>query len=154
MRLPSKALAVQEDMTADCCICYAYRLPSGNPAAPGSDAAGGDSPTPRRGTSCKGFTSVTNACPELSVLLAAIPAFLHSLGLKNTRHSSEAQQRALHGFAGEVPDEACPNARCGRPFHRRCLLEWLLAVSTSRRSFNTVFGVCPYCSQPVTARIV
>ena len=78
MRLPSKALAAQEDMTADCCICYTYRLPSGNPAAPGSDAAGGNSPTLRRGTSCKGFASVTNACPELSVLLAAIPAFLRS----------------------------------------------------------------------------
>ena len=40
MKLPSKALAAEEDITADCCICYAYRLPTGNPAAPGVDTIG------------------------------------------------------------------------------------------------------------------
>lgn len=48
-----------------------------------------------------------------------------------------------------VPDVICENGKCGRPFHRSCLFEWLKALPTSRTSFNTVFGSCPYCSEPL-----
>ncbi len=27
--------------------------------------------------------------------------------------------------AGDTPDINCDNAACGKPFHRRCLVEWL-----------------------------
>ena len=47
----------------------------------------------------------------------------------------------------------CPNPKCARPYHGRCLREWLLSVSTSRQSFRTIFGDCPYCSQPITVTV-
>ena len=52
--------------------------------------------------------------------------------------------------AGETPDASCPNPQCARPYHARCLREWLLSVSTSRKSFGVIFGECPYCSSPIT----
>ncbi len=52
---------------------------------------------------------------------------------------------------GAFPDRVCENARCGRPFHRACLYEWLKSLPSSRQSFNTVFGVCPYCSTAITS---
>ena len=44
-----------------------------------------------------------------------------------------------------MPDQVCPNAQCGKMFHKNCLVEWLRAVPSSRRSFGTIFGSCPYC---------
>ncbi|PSC68290.1 E3 ubiquitin-ligase FANCL [Micractinium conductrix] len=53
---------------------------------------------------------------------------------------------------GEAPDVNCDNAACGKPFHRRCLVEWLNSDQTTRQSFNTLFGACPYCSAPITVK--
>ena len=44
-----------------------------------------------------------------------------------------------------LPDQVCPNAHCGKMFHKHCLVEWLHAVPSSRSSFGTIFGSCPYC---------
>ena len=55
--------------------------------------------------------------------------------------------------AGEAPDVNCDNANCGKPFHRRCLVEWLNADTSTRQSFNTLFGACPYCSAPITVKV-
>jgi E3 ubiquitin-protein ligase FANCL len=52
-----------------------------------------------------------------------------------------------------VPDSACDNDKCARSFHRSCLYEWLKSLPTSRHSFDTVFGTCPYCSEPITSTI-
>lgn len=55
-------------------------------------------------------------------------------------------------LADATPDRVCDNPKCARPFHRQCLFEWLKGVPTSMpQSFNTVFGACPYCSEPITA---
>ncbi|KAK9907449.1 hypothetical protein WJX75_003949 [Coccomyxa subellipsoidea] len=89
MKLPTRATSAPDDISGDCCICYAYRLPT-EPAVGGAASL------------------------------------------------------------GEAPDQSCGNPRCARPFHGRCLREWLQALPTSRRSFNTIFGECPYCSQPIT----
>jgi E3 ubiquitin-protein ligase FANCL len=51
-----------------------------------------------------------------------------------------------------IPDRACENAKCGKTFHRTCLFEWLRAIPTSRQSFNTIFGQCPYCSESINAK--
>lgn len=53
-----------------------------------------------------------------------------------------------------IPDKACDDSRCGQPFHSLCLYEWLRALSSSRQSFNMVFGECPYCSKPITVKMV
>ncbi|KAF8061347.1 Fancl [Scenedesmus sp. PABB004] len=49
------------------------------------------------------------------------------------------------GELGEAPSVSCPGAACGRAFHGRCLAEWLGALPTSRRVFDTLFGSCPFC---------
>jgi len=54
------------------------------------------------------------------------------------------------GEQGEMPDRMCDNAKCGRPYHRACLVEWLRAIPNTQQSFNTLFGKCPYCQSPIT----
>jgi len=49
-----------------------------------------------------------------------------------------------------LPDKTCDNPKCARPFHRNCLYEWLKGLTTSRQSFDTIFGTCPYCSNPIS----
>ncbi|KTF90219.1 hypothetical protein cypCar_00027038, partial [Cyprinus carpio] len=53
-----------------------------------------------------------------------------------------------------IPDQVCNDPRCGQPFHQACLYEWLRGLPTSRQSFNIVFGECPYCSKPITVKMV
>lgn len=52
-----------------------------------------------------------------------------------------------------IPDQSCENPHCARSFHRQCLYEWLKALPSTRSSFDTAFGNCPYCSHPITSRI-
>jgi hypothetical protein len=77
---------------------------------------------------------------------------------------------------GEPPSKACDNPRCAQPFHAACLGEvrpmprwraapswltrppcvcvcvcvhaqWLRALPTTRQSYQTLFGACPYCNE-------
>ncbi|GAB4817921.1 hypothetical protein N2152v2_004967 [Parachlorella kessleri] len=64
------------------------------------------------------------------------------------------QPDAEAGAEGEAPDINCSNASCAKPFHRQCLVEWLNADTATRSSFNTLFGACPYCSDPITVRVL
>eukprot|EP00887_Chlorella_sp_A99_P005452 scaffold1.g5452.t1 len=54
---------------------------------------------------------------------------------------------------GDVPDIACANPHCAKPYHRVCLVEWLNADTSTRTSLNTLFGACPFCSEAITVRI-
>lgn len=53
----------------------------------------------------------------------------------------------------ELPNEVCNDVRCRQAFHHACLYEWLRSAGC-RQSFNTVFGECPYCSQPITVKML
>ena len=55
---------------------------------------------------------------------------------------------------GETPDQVCDNPHCSQPFHCACLCEWLRSLPSSRQSFNVLFGDCPFCSKPITVKIV
>ena len=57
-----------------------------------------------------------------------------------------------YSLDGAIPAVVCDNAHCARPFHSACLLEWLRSLPDARSSFDTVFGTCPYCSEPITAK--
>jgi E3 ubiquitin-protein ligase FANCL len=54
---------------------------------------------------------------------------------------------------GDTPNQVCPNARCGRVYHHSCLHDWLQSLPTSRNSFGTLFGECPYCQDPISTRL-
>ncbi|TDH71963.1 hypothetical protein CCR75_004444 [Bremia lactucae] len=51
-----------------------------------------------------------------------------------------------------IPDRQCENLKCNRPFHAKCLFDWLRALPTSRLSFYTVFGECPYCREAISTK--
>lgn len=57
--------------------------------------------------------------------------------------------------SGETPDRVCDSTRCGQPFHSYpCLLEWLQSNVNKRVSFDSVTGECPYCSSPITIKLL
>ncbi|GJJ78050.1 E3 ubiquitin-protein ligase FANCL [Entomortierella parvispora] len=56
-------------------------------------------------------------------------------------------------YDGQVPDQLCSHAKCQQPFHKVCLYEWLRSVHTTRQSFQTLFGLCPYCSETITTTV-
>ncbi|KAG0053592.1 hypothetical protein BGZ83_000802 [Gryganskiella cystojenkinii] len=56
-------------------------------------------------------------------------------------------------FDGQIPDQLCSHAKCQQPFHKVCLYEWLRSAHTTRQSFQTLFGLCPYCSETITTTV-
>ena len=47
----------------------------------------------------------------------------------------------------------CENPKCARPFHNVCLEKWLTSLPTSRVSFDTMIGSCPYCKDPIAGQM-
>jgi E3 ubiquitin-protein ligase FANCL len=52
-----------------------------------------------------------------------------------------------------IPDQVCSNPKCCKNFHTSCLVDWLQALPSSKTSFGTLFGSCPYCHEPMTVRL-
>jgi len=48
---------------------------------------------------------------------------------------------------GVSPNYHCAN--CHRPFHRSCLIEWLLSLPTTQSAFNQLYGTCIYCQEKI-----
>lgn len=59
----------------------------------------------------------------------------------------------LKGHSGAQPDYICDNSNCNRVFHTICLKDWLCSITTTRQSFDILFGNCPYCSDPVAVKV-
>ncbi|KAL8472833.1 hypothetical protein ACS0TY_029887 [Phlomoides rotata] len=55
--------------------------------------------------------------------------------------------------SGTSTDYACENGNCKQVFHSVCLSDWLLSITTTRQSFDVLFGNCPYCSDPIAVKI-
>ncbi|GLT44231.1 hypothetical protein SLA2020_181410 [Shorea laevis] len=55
--------------------------------------------------------------------------------------------------SGSGTDYMCENTNCNRAFHSMCLVDWLHSITTTRQSFNVLFGNCPYCSEPVAVKL-
>ncbi|XP_062101357.1 uncharacterized protein LOC133807187 isoform X2 [Humulus lupulus] len=54
--------------------------------------------------------------------------------------------------SGSGTDYMCENTSCHKAFHSICLGDWLRSITTTRQSFNVLFGNCPYCSEPVAVK--
>ncbi|KAJ8663669.1 hypothetical protein O0I10_000917 [Lichtheimia ornata] len=52
------------------------------------------------------------------------------------------------------PDVVCTNDQCNRGFHPSCLYEWLRSNPKTTRSFNVLFGNCPYCNEKITIKAI
>lgn len=39
-----------------------------------------------------------------------------------------------------LPDKQCKNAKCSQPYHYKCLFEWLRSLTTTKKSFNYLYG--------------
>ncbi|XP_010245636.1 PREDICTED: E3 ubiquitin-protein ligase FANCL isoform X2 [Nelumbo nucifera] len=59
----------------------------------------------------------------------------------------------LGARSGSGPDYACENIKCCKAFHSVCLADWLRSITTTRQSFDVLFGNCPYCSEPVAVKV-
>lgn len=56
--------------------------------------------------------------------------------------------------SGSSTDYTCENNNCSRAFHSVCLRDWLRSITTTRQSFDVLFGNCPYCSSPVAVKFI
>ncbi|GER28202.1 zinc ion binding [Striga asiatica] len=84
----------------------------------------------------------------------------------------------LGAKSGSATDYRCENGSCNRAFHIVCIVDWLRSITTTRqyvmfftsfyfqilvcgqtleeissRSFDVLFGNCPYCSDPIAVKI-
>ncbi|KAJ0039643.1 hypothetical protein Pint_27822 [Pistacia integerrima] len=59
----------------------------------------------------------------------------------------------LGAKSGCGTDYKCDNTSCSRAFHSVCLADWLRSITTTRQSYDVLFGNCPYCSEPVAVKI-
>ncbi|XP_070012070.1 uncharacterized protein [Nicotiana sylvestris] len=59
----------------------------------------------------------------------------------------------LGAKSGSGTDCTCENNSCSRAFHSVCLGDWLSSITTTRQSFDVLFGNCPYCSDPIAVKI-
>ncbi|KAL0377950.1 UNVERIFIED_CONTAM: E3 ubiquitin-protein ligase FANCL [Sesamum radiatum] len=59
----------------------------------------------------------------------------------------------LGAKSGSATDYTCENGNCNRAFHCVCLGDWLRSITTTRQSFDVLFGNCPYCSDPIAVKI-
>ncbi|XWS41719.1 hypothetical protein CRYUN_Cryun17cG0106900 [Craigia yunnanensis] len=55
--------------------------------------------------------------------------------------------------SGSATDYTCENNNCSKAYHSMCLVDWLRSITTTRQSFNVLFGHCPYCSEPIAIKI-
>eukprot|EP01133_Synstelium_polycarpum_P020469 gene20469-24562_t len=53
---------------------------------------------------------------------------------------------------GGIPDIICNNSKCSKQFHSNCLFQWLRDLPNVNFSFNTLFGTCPYCRDPISVK--
>ncbi|KAJ4714655.1 E3 ubiquitin-protein ligase FANCL-like [Melia azedarach] len=59
----------------------------------------------------------------------------------------------LGANSGSGTNYTCDNASCSKAFHNICLGDWLRSITTTRQSYDVLFGNCPYCSEPVAVKI-
>ena len=128
---PSKAAAQSDDISVECGICYAYELQRTDAAA--SAAGAGAAASAAALAAGGGEAMATDAAGG---------------------GGGSANAHAKDSASALIPNFACQNARCGRPFHRACLQLWLQALPSTRRSFDTMFGKCPYCSAALSLSAV
>ncbi|GBG25975.1 E3 ubiquitin-protein ligase FANCL [Hondaea fermentalgiana] len=63
---------------------------------------------------------------------------------------TRANGAQAHAVDSVLPDCVCPNPKCSRGFHPVCLRDWFQSLPSTRHTFDTMFGSCPYCAGPMS----
>jgi hypothetical protein len=128
----------QDDISANCIICYNYRLPHGTymtylyHCLMDYDSFWGH----LENYLWLPYNSV--AIFYLSFALSASENFGQTYWSKVILLSPSFMELYVGtgdwvSKEGLVPDRVCDNGSCGRPFHSACLVEWLRAIPTTRQ---------------------
>ncbi|KAK3149482.1 hypothetical protein QOZ80_3AG0217980 [Eleusine coracana subsp. coracana] len=72
-------------------------------------------------------------------------------GICYAKHLPVDDELGIH--SGCATDYTCENSSCSRAFHSFCLRDWLRSITTTRQSYDVLFGNCPYCSDPVAVKV-
>ena len=77
-----------------------------------------------------------------------------SAATSNDMMTSSSTTAAPDPTAGQLifPEVHCDNSKCGRVYHHCCLVDWLKSLPSTRISFHTLFGSCPYCQEPLCVK--
>ena len=83
---------------------------------------------------------------------------LNAVGTTNANGHASSTSSSGNASSGSTPSNAipevvCSNARCSRSFHSSCLSEWLRGLPNASRSFETLFGHCPYCFEAISVKV-
>ena len=77
----------------------------------------------------------------------------NDMSMKNNGNKSSNTFCKVADTAVSVPDQACGNSRCSKIYHFSCLVDWFHSLPSSKTSFGTLFGSCPYCQEAISVRI-
>jgi E3 ubiquitin-protein ligase FANCL len=98
-----------------------------------------------------------NLCEECGICytysIASAVSDLSTSSITHFRPSLSNSSLPTVRPAVSVPDQACSNPKCCKIYHFTCLVEWLQSLPTSKTSFGTLFGSCPYCQEAISVRI-
>jgi len=104
-----------------------------------------------RAPSTAASTSASGAGMDIAVTEQVEVEYVTECGIcysfNGAEYGSDTQHDNTTDSEAQMPDQVCPNSQCGKMFHKNCLVEWLRAVPSSRSSFGTIFGSCPYCCE-------
>lgn len=130
--LPSKNIdskSEQDNLCEECGICYTYSI--SNPSESNQNIY------------MKNNNSNSNTISYLR----------NNDSMNNDNNKSSNSFSNTIKTSVSVPDQACGNPRCCKIYHFSCLVDWLRSLASSKTSFGTMFGSCPYCQEAISVRI-
>ena len=82
-----------------------------------------------------------------------LPVESESKQHENVKDLGQCHIKELHSFQeSRTPDVKCPEKRCCRSFHKRCLQEWFSSLH-KHPILGNITGECPYCQSDITIKI-
>ena len=121
----------------ECAICYTHAIPR---IGSSSGGIGGSSSIP---DSSGGSASTISSSSSYGIIHTSTSTTTGNVSL-NTR---------VPAVQFNLPDQLCSNPKCNRVYHTDCLIQWLQALPSTRSSYGTLFGVCPYCTEGLAVKV-
>ena len=135
---PSADAVMNAGIELECGICYTYSVKDTSAAAAATAAA-------TTGGGGRGSSSMMTSTIRTASAASSIEAGSNS----NSSSGSSGAPPVLI-----FPEVHCDNVKCSRVYHHRCLVDWLKSLPSTRISFHTLFGCCPYCQDPLCVKAI